>query len=85
MTRGRIETGSAHPPVLRDTYVLGVPRWPTTLGSASELAAGASQPIKRPAVLKTLRAFFVANWISAKGRHLQTSEDRSDARAVPDS
>ena len=29
-----------------------------TLGSASELAAGASQPIKRPAVLKTLRAFF---------------------------
>ena len=25
--------GNAHPPVLRDTFVLGVARWPNTLGS----------------------------------------------------
>jgi hypothetical protein len=30
--------GNAHPPVLRDTYVLGVARWPNTLGNALELA-----------------------------------------------
>jgi hypothetical protein len=31
-----------------------------------------SQPDnKRPAVLKTLRAFFVANWMSARGDSLQ--------------